>query len=218
MIKPTKLIFLPGAGGSPHFWQPVANLLVHPARRVLLGWPGFGAVPINPKVQSIQDLVALVVDEIDQPSALIAQSMGGVIAIQAALKRPDLVTHLVLTVTSGGVNMSDLHAEDWRPAFIEANPTIPRWFAEYKDDISCAVGSVLAPALLLWGDADPISPVVVGLRLKELLPASNLHVFPGGKHDLANKLALSVAPLIDEHLKMRSNLSVTKDGEKRPTP
>jgi len=218
MIKPTKLIFLPGAGGSPHFWQPVANLLVHPARRVHLGWPGFGAVPINPQVQSIQDLVALVVDEIDQPSALIAQSMGGVIAIQAALKRLDLVTHLVLTVTSGGVNMSDLHAEDWRPAFIEANPTFPRWFAEYKDDISCAVGSVLAPTLLLWGDADPISPVAVGLRLKELLPVSSMHVFPGGEHDLANKLALSVAPLIDAHLKIRTKLSVTKDDEKRPSP
>ena len=218
MIEPTKLIFLPGAGGSPHFWQPVANLLVHPAPRVFLGWPGFGSVPINPKVQGIQDLVALVVDEIDQPTALIAQSMGGVIAIQAALKRPDLVTHLVLTVTSGGVNMSDLQAEDWRPAFIKANAMFPRWFAEYKDDISSAAGSVLAPALLLWGDADPISPVAVGLRLKGLLPASSMHVFPGGEHDLANKLALSVAPLIDAHLKMRSNLTVRRDGREAARP
>lgn len=201
MLKPTKLIFLPGAGGIPHFWQPVANLLVHPAPRVFLGWPGFGSVPMNPKVQGIQDLVALVVDEINQPSALIAQSMGGVIAIQAALKRPDMVTHLVLAATSGGVNMSDLQAEDWRPAFIDANPTFPRWFAEYKDDISSAVGSVIAPALLLWGDADPISPVAVGLRLKGLLPTSRMHIFPGGEHDLATKLTPSVALLIDEHLR-----------------
>ena len=201
MVNPTKLIFLPGAGGNPHFWQPVAQLLVHPAARKLLGWPGFGAVPADPNVNGIQDLVTMVVDEINQPTALIAQSMGGVIAIQAALRQPDLVTHLVLTVTSGGVGMSDLKAEDWRPAFLKANPALPRWFSDYKEEFSCAIGSVHAPALLLWGDADPISPVAVGIRLKGLLPQSNLHVFPGGEHDLANKLAQSVAPLIDEHLK-----------------
>lgn len=126
MTKPSKLIFLPGAGGDPGFWQPVSDLLFYPASRELLGWPGFGIVASDPNVQGIQDLVNLVIDEIDQPSALIAQSMGGIIAIQAALRQPDLVTHLVLTVTSGGVDMSDLQTEDWRPGFCAANPTFPR--------------------------------------------------------------------------------------------
>ena len=200
MNKPGKLIFLPGAGGSPDFWRPVASLLVHHASRTLLGWPGFGAVPADPDMRGIQDLVALVVAEIDQPSALIAQSMGGVIAVQAALERPGLITHLVLSATSGGVNMPDLQVEDWRPAFFAANPMFPRWFADYEEDLSDAIGSLHVPTLLLWGDADPISPVAVGLRLKKLLPNSRMNVFPGGGHDLANKLAASVAPLIDEHL------------------
>jgi pimeloyl-ACP methyl ester carboxylesterase len=200
MNEPGKLIFLPGAGGSPDFWQPVSSLLVHRASRTRLGWPGFGAVPADADVRGIQDLIALVVDEIDQPSALIAQSMGGVIAVAAALRRPQLITPLVLSATSGGVDMSDLHVEDWRPAFCAENPTFPRWFADFEDDISSAVSAVQAPALLLWGDADPISPVAVGLRLQELLPNSRMHVLPGGEHDLVNKLASSVAPLIDEHL------------------
>ena len=142
----------------------------------------------------------MVVDEINQPTALIAQSMGGVIAIQAALRRPELVTHLVLTVTSGGVDMSDLQSEDWRPAFLEANPTLPRWFVDYRENLSAAIGSIYTPTLLLWGDADPVSPVAAGLRLERLLPQSRLHIFPGGEHDLADKMAQSVAPLIDEHL------------------
>ena len=136
--KPSNLIFLPGAGGNPQFWQPVADLLTHPAQRKLLGWPGFGAVQADPKVRGMADLVSMVVDEIDQPTALIAQSMGGVIAIQAALRRPELVTHLVLTVTSGGVELSALQAEDWRPAFFAANPTLPRWLADYREDMSGA--------------------------------------------------------------------------------
>jgi len=202
MTTPSKLIFLPGAGGDPGFWQPVSDLLLYPASRKLLGWPGFGIVASDPNVQGIQDLVNLVIDEIDQPSALIAQSMGGIIAIQAALRQPNLVTHLVLTVTSGGVDMSDLQAENWRPVFCTANPSLPRWFADYKDDLSHTIASVVAPTLLLWGDTDPISPVAVGTRLQGLLPNSTMHVLPGGEHDLANKLAAQVAPLIDEHLKI----------------
>ena len=201
MPNPSRVIFLPGAGGSPDFWRPVSDFLVHPAYRTLLGWPGFGSIASDPDIKGIQDLVELVVNKIDQPSALIAQSMGGVIAIQAALKRPDLVTHLVLTVTSGGLDMSDLQVEDWRPGFFAANPSRPRWFTEYRDDISSNIASVRIPVLLLWGDTDPISPVTVGKRLQGLLPKSKMYVIPGGEHDLANKLAAKVAPLIDEHLK-----------------
>jgi len=201
MPAPTKLMFLPGALGNPDFWKPVSDLLVHSASRTLLGWPGFGSTPIDPLVNGIDDLVAKVVSGIDQPTAVIAQSMGGVIAMQAALKRPGLVTHLVLAATSGGVDVSDLRAEDWRPAFLRANPSLPRWFVDYKSDISASLASIHAPVLLLWGDADPISPVAVGLRLHKLLPRAHLHVLAGGAHDFANVLAPSVARLIAEHLR-----------------
>ena len=202
MPAPTKLMFLPGALGNPDFWKPVSDLLAHSASRTLLGWPGFGSTPIDPLVNGIDDLVAKVVSGIDQPTAIIAQSMGGVIAMHAAPKRPGLVTHLVLAATSGGIDVSDLRAEDWRPALLKANPLLPRWFVDYKSDISASLGSIRAPVLLLWGDADPISPVAVGLRLHKLLPRAHLHVLAGGAHDFANVLAPSVARLIDEHLRV----------------
>lgn len=197
---PSKLLFLPGASGNTRFWEPVAERLAHPAIRVHVGWPGFGPTPPDPEVNGIDDLVAAVVARIDQPTALIAQSMGGVVAVRAALQRPDLITHLVLTVTSGGVNVSELGAQDWRPAFLEANPSVPRWFTELQSDLAPSLGSIKAPALLLWGDADAISPVTVGERLASLLPDARLHVLAGGTHDLANTLASAVAPLIDAHL------------------
>ncbi|MEW6372905.1 MAG: alpha/beta hydrolase [Pseudomonadota bacterium] len=56
------------------------------------------------------------------------------------------------------------------------------------------------PTLLLWGDADPISPVKVGERLAALLPQAQLHVFPGANHDLGCTCAELVAPLVDRHL------------------
>ncbi len=197
---PEQLLFLPGAAGDPAFWQPVADRLTHPARRLRMGWPGFGAVPADPSVNGIGDLVDRVVRRIDRPSALIAQSMGGVIALQAAWARRDLVTHMVLTATSGGLDMSDLGARDWRPAFAAAHPGLPGWFADYTDDLGALIGRLPTPALLLWGDADPISPVAAGERLRRLLPDARLHLVPGGGHDLAWARAASVAPLIDAFL------------------
>ncbi len=109
--SPAKLIFLPGASGNTQFWHPVAERLAHPAQQVHIGWPGFGDTPPVPDVTGMSDLVARVLAEIDRPTALVAQSMGGIVAVLAALERPELITHLVLTVTSGGVDMSALGAQ-----------------------------------------------------------------------------------------------------------
>ena len=186
---------------APTCWKPVAQGLQHQAKQKLFAWPGFGDAPVDPQVNGIDDLVAMVVAEIDQPSALIAQSMGGVIAMQAALQRAEQITHLVLTATSGGVDFDGLHVEDWRAAALAADPPLPRWFVDYRnDDLCTTITAFQAPVLLLWGDADPISPVAVGERLLALLPHSQLHVVAGGKHDFASTHAADIAPLIDAHL------------------
>lgn len=197
---PSKLLFLPGASGRTQLWQPVADLLGYPAAKLHFGWPGFGPTPPDPDVRDMDDLVAAVVTRIDQPTALIAQSMGGVIALRAAIEKPDLVTHLVLAVTSGGMDVAGLGGQDWRPSFLAANPRLPRWFSNYREDLSPKLPKVTVPALLLWGDADPISPVRVGERLASLLPGARLHIVQGGDHDLAETHACDIAALIDGHL------------------
>lgn len=201
MTTPSQLLFLPGASGNTQFWQPVAQRLAFQAKPVHLGWPGFGPTPRDPRVQGFDDLVGMVVAHIDQPTALIAQSMGGVVALRAALQRPGQVTHLVLAATSGGMDISDLAPADWRGAFQAANPSFPRWFSDHAEDLSPRLKEVCMPVLLLWGDDDPISPVGVGRRLAQRLPHASLHVVAGGTHDLANTLASQVAPLIDAHLR-----------------
>jgi pimeloyl-ACP methyl ester carboxylesterase len=200
MEKPQKILFLPGASGNTNFWRPVADLLTVPGDRIHFGWPGFGPTPHDPAIQGIDDLVGLVTAEITGPSALIAQSMGGVIALLAALQKPELVTHLVLTATSGGMNLEELGAQNWRPAFMAANPTFPAWFADYRVDLTDRLGSIHIPTLLLWGDSDPISPPAVGEKLRSLLPRAALHILHGGSHDLGFELADTVAPLIYKHL------------------
>ena len=200
MQTPGKLVFLPGASGRTEFWHPLSALLTHPASRVHVTWPGFGDVPQDPGITGMDDLASRVLAELDRPSAIIAQSMGGVVAMLAALRRPELVTHLVLSVTSGGMDLRPFDAEDWRPAMRAAHPGWPDWFTSYHEDLTPHLPALRMPTLLLWGDADPISPVQVGQRLAALLPQAQLHVFPGADHDLGCTCAELVAPLVDRHL------------------
>lgn len=200
VVKPQKLLFLPGAGGDPDFWLPVSQQLNTPASQRRLGWPGFGPVPSQEDISSFDDLVQMTCAEITEPCALIAQSMGGAIAVRTALAKPELISHLVLTVTSGGVDMSVTGAADWRPAYFAANPTVPRWFADYREDLTQPIRTLDIPTLLIWGDRDPISPIAVGRQLNRLLRRSNLHIVAGGGHDLAQTHATQVAALIDRHL------------------
>ncbi|MDI3291618.1 alpha/beta fold hydrolase [Polyangium sp. 15x6] len=194
------LMFLPGASGNRQLWKPVADGLSHPGERRFFGWPGFGGVPEDPSVTGISDLVTRVVGEMAGPVVLFAQSMGGLIALRAALEAPEKVRSLVLSVTSGGIDVHALGALDWRREFTAQNPHAPRWFLDAREDLTPRLGQIAVPVLLLWGDADPISPVAVGRRLTELLPDAELVVIPAGTHELASERASEVLPHVERHL------------------
>ena len=197
----TNVLFLPGVGADPDFWRPAGDLLPGAWTKTYLGWPGLGHQPHDPRVQSVEDMIAYAAGRLGEgPADVVGQSMGGVIALQLALRYPKRVRRLVLTVTSGGVDMSGLGAADWRPDYPREFPNAASWILDWRPDYTPDLSRVTQPALLLWGDADPISPVAVGKRLQSLLPKAELRVIEGGHHDLAVAHAAEVAPLIRAHL------------------
>ncbi|WP_421997568.1 alpha/beta fold hydrolase [Reyranella sp.] len=196
----TRVLFLPGSGASPDFWKPVGERLPAAWPKEYFGWPGLGHQPHDPAVRGWDDLVAMVAARMDEPVDLVAQSMGGVIAARLAVERPNLVRRLVLTVTSGGVDMAGMGASDWRPDYRAAFPNAAAWITEDRPSAALPVEKIAAPTLLLWGDVDPISPVAVGRHLAARLPDASLHVVPGGDHDLARTHAELVAGLVARHL------------------
>jgi poly(3-hydroxyoctanoate) depolymerase len=105
---PSRLLFLPGALGNRNFWKPLALQLFNRAESVFMSYPGFGGAPTEPSISCLEDLVNDIVSRIDRPTALIAQSMGGVIAVKAALLKQGFITHLVLAATSGGIDTAKL--------------------------------------------------------------------------------------------------------------
>jgi pimeloyl-ACP methyl ester carboxylesterase len=193
-----KTLFLPGASGSAAFWKPVA--VQAELEGLFFSWPGLGHEPPHPDINSIDDLTDLVAREITSPVNIVAQSMGGVVAMKLALSFPDLVKNLVLAVTSGGVPVGDLGGTEWRPNYSANLPQAARWIADPVTDLSGQIPTITAPTLLLWGDADPISPAAVGERLRDLLPNARLCIFAGADHDLAQSHADKVAIEILHHL------------------
>lgn len=196
-----KILFLPGAGASPDFWKPVGALLPADWSKEYFGWPGLGDQPHDPAFTGIDDLVRMVAARMDGPVDLVAQSMGGGIAARLAIEQPQKVRRLVLTVTSAGIDMAGLGAADWRESYRNSFPRALPWITEPRAAALLPVEKIEAPALLLWGDSDPISPVAVGRHLQSRLRDAHLHVVAGGDHDLARTHAAEVAPLIARHLR-----------------
>ena len=195
-----KILFLPGTSGAGDFWLPVAERLSDRWQKTFLSWPGAGDQRHDPRVQGFEDLVELAVGELGDQSDLIAQSMGAVVAIGLALRHPEKVRRLVLVATSGGIDVARFGAADWRQEYRTDYPRAAAWVWREQPDYGDAITAVTAPTLLLWGGADPLSPVSVGQRLAELLPRSALHVLPGASHSLAREHPNEVARLISDHL------------------
>ncbi len=195
-----RILFLPGAGGSPHFWRPVSEALPVAWPKEHFGWPGLGAQPHDPAIRGLDDLKRIVTARMDEPVDLVAQSMGGVIAARIALEHPELVRRLVLCVTSGGVDMAAFGASDWRADYARSFPEAASWITDASPTPHLPVEQIAVPTLLIWGDKDPVSPVAVGRHLAERLPQARLEIVSGADHDVASTHADLVARLIVKHL------------------
>jgi pimeloyl-ACP methyl ester carboxylesterase len=196
-----RLLFLPGVGGSADFWRPLGDLLPDGWDKVYFGWPGLGDNPPDPDVNSYDDLVAMVEARLGaEPVDLLAQSMGGAIALTVALRNPDQVRRIVLAVTAGGMDVSALGAMDWRDEYRREFPKVANWVIDQRPDVSARLRDVRQACLLIWGDDDPISPLAVGQHFLTHLPDASLVVIPGGQHDLIHARSDEVVGRITEFL------------------
>lgn len=197
----SKALFLPGAGGRRSFWQPVARQLDSRIEPVVLAWPGFGDEPRDDSIVDLAGLAAYVLQRIDEPCDLVAQSMGGVVAISLALEHPELVNRLVLTGTSGGIDVSRFGGEDWRAeaGARAASEQTPAWFVADRTDLTSEIASISAPTLLIWGEDDRISPPAAGEYLASLLQHARFTVVPGN-HDHPSAHPGATAALINSFL------------------
>jgi pimeloyl-ACP methyl ester carboxylesterase len=191
------IVYLPGGGGRSSFWRPVADRLWRRGAPIVFGYPGFGDVPRDPSLASLADFYDVFLSLLPTRFHLVAQSMGNVLALRAALEHPTRVASLVLCAVSGGVDVRALGGAEWRSSLRAEQPRdVPLWFYEDASDFTDRLPSIRTPVLVLSGGADPLSPPAVGEFLRDRLPSATLHVLPSGSHVMAQEEPDRVAPLI----------------------
>lgn len=200
MADEMNLVFLAGASGNTQFWNPLIEQFPNSYTKQVVAYPGFHGVETNPDIHSFADLSNYVVEQIQQPSILIAQSMGGIFAIAAALQKSDLVKGLVLIATSGGINLDQFQVQDWRQGYQAEYLQYPDWFVTANIAYENSLTDVDIKTLLIWGDQDFISPVPVGQYLNRILKNSTLYIVKNGDHQLAEKYANEVSLQIKHYL------------------
>ncbi|MEZ5293230.1 MAG: alpha/beta fold hydrolase [Vicinamibacterales bacterium] len=192
----THVTFVPGAAGLASFWAPVSEGLPAAWGRTFVDLPGLGGAPAVPAVASYDDLVNHVAGLLPPRTVLVGQSMGGYVALAAALACPERVSHLVLTVAAGGVDVHALGAADWRGDYRASYPGASPWATDAVPDLSARLPALDVPTLLVWATRDLISPLAVAERLRERLPRATLVTFDTDDHWVARLHAPDVAAAI----------------------
>jgi pimeloyl-ACP methyl ester carboxylesterase len=93
-----RVVFVHGLFGQGKNWTTIAKGLADSHRVTLLDLPNHGHSPWTDRVDYL-DMAGLVAAELDrfgEPVTLVGHSMGGKVAMQLALRRPDLVRALVV--------------------------------------------------------------------------------------------------------------------------
>ncbi|MGT2571714.1 alpha/beta fold hydrolase [Acinetobacter ursingii] len=188
-----QLIFLPGASGRTDFWLPLIKNLPKNINTQIIAYPAFANEPAHPDIHNFEQLQHYVLDKIERPFILVAQSMGGIFAVAAALKKPELIQGLVLIATSGGIDLSQFNVADWRQSYAKEFLNYPDWFITTKINYESQLAQIQQKILLIWGDHDLVSPVEVGQYLEQSFQNAKLKVIYGGEHDLAHRYAEQVA-------------------------
>ena len=95
------LLLVHGLGGAAANWLALAPLLLHGRRVIVPELPGHGGsapLPAAPSLNAYADRLGLL---LDRPATVVGHSLGGAIALRLAIRRPDLVTRLVLAGAAG---------------------------------------------------------------------------------------------------------------------
>jgi pimeloyl-ACP methyl ester carboxylesterase len=99
------LVLLHGLGGTAANWALLAPRLAETHRVVLVDLPGHGGsepLPAAPGIGTYADRIAVLVERLGlAPVVVVGHSLGGLVALRLAARRPDVVGSLVLAAPAG---------------------------------------------------------------------------------------------------------------------
>jgi pimeloyl-ACP methyl ester carboxylesterase len=205
-----RVVLVHGAGGGPEVWVAVARKLrgVDTEAVALPGHRDGGA-----GCDGIPAYAAWLAERLEGPAVVGGASMGGAIALQLALDRPELVEGLVLASTAARLRVDPAivaslegdyaaaaHALAARELAVGTHPgtvdksaalilqvpqavTVADFRACDGFDVRGRLGEVEAPALVVVGEDDVLTPPAAAQKLAAgLAPRVEIAVIPGAGH------------------------------------
>lgn len=230
-------IFIHGSGGDHRVWSLQT---AHLAGAVALDLPGHaGGEPVS-DITTLARAVGAALEEVEGPRALIGHSLGGAVALELAITRPELVDGLVAISSGGRLTVPEATVarvgEDFATererliAGFFADPTTPMarrarqaldaggartLVADYEACRSVALHgrleAVRVPVLLIVGDDDPFTPLRFSEELARELPLSQMVVVPGARHMPMAEFDGTVTALVAAYL-ARLELTLDEPG------
>jgi pimeloyl-ACP methyl ester carboxylesterase len=202
------VVLLHGGASDSRDWIPTMASLADRFAFYAPDLVGFGQSERDGKGYYLSDFSDFVLDFIDalrlERPALVGHSFGARVCLDAALKRQEQVSRLVIMDASGLGKMSWLGSAlftfFWGLRKVMNRPQpFPRFLEKEGDDYNNVSDEVLrrlkTPTLIVWKRHDPYMPVAIARRAAKLIPGAKLVVLPGYGHapnkqdrDVFNKL------------------------------
>lgn len=216
-----------GAGVSSREWLPLVAELGCARQVWTVDLPGFGASRGLSRTIGLPALTDALVDWLAAArltrACLIGGSFGCQVAVDAAVRYPDRVSHLVLvgpTVDPAGRTFSRQAVRWLRNARWESPRMALLNIADYRDAglrrvaaafrealvdrVEDKLPYVAVPTLVVRGDRDQLVPQAWAEEVTRLLPRGRLAVVPGAGHMVPFRSPSRVARVIDDFLAGRA--------------
>ncbi len=175
------VVLVHGLGGCAANWVDMAPLLAESRRVLVPELPGHGLstpLPAVPNLGVFADRIALVAErEQALPAAFVGHSLGAVVALRLALRRPGDVSALVLAAAAG-ISSTSRRARYGLRILGIIGPR--RLVAPWADSVAGSpflryavfeLGELRCPTLILWGARDNQLPLVDGFEFARRLDA-----------------------------------------------
>jgi 3-oxoadipate enol-lactonase len=168
----TPLVFLHPIGLDREIWRDVA-----PEAAVTLELPGFGETPAADDL-TMATLSDWVLAEVGEPATYVGLSLGGMVALQLAVRAPEAVRSIVVACSNAGGN-PDVQlgrARDTLARGLEGmmEMTLDRWFSEAALAADAHPGVAYARRRLLADDPEVVAAywtAMAGHDVRDQLPA-----------------------------------------------
>lgn len=201
-------VFIHGAGRTPASWGPQLARFEGALAVALPGHPD-GAPLMG--TRAMADWIIAEVEDVPGPMVMVGHSLGGAVALEVALQRPDLVAALVLVSTGARLPVPDdaiaridadfegecarLVEQSWlhhdadlirrgTNSVISMGPDSLRadYLSAREHDVRGKLAGISVPSMVMSGESDPLVPTWLSEELADELPGASLAIIAETAH------------------------------------